>query len=204
MTSRSHSLIQIYSSAAALWQSAGAEPLDGLQVMLEMLALVKSCKTANLVRGELTRDAWKEARHVLASKLSLPAQATDHLERFADLSPGLVEQTHRAVTSLAPIFSRDYTQAFLNYLVHAPQTGLRRAEVGIFTWPDYLALLFPALLGRMPDDPVYIPFDSSGWLSILLAAAGWSVDCELRNAQTARVILLFAFLGDWKVACPFG
>ena len=97
-----------------------------------------------------------------------------------------------------------YVHELLQYLVHAPQTGLRGTELGGFAWPDYLIQLFAAFLDRAHTDPVYVPFDSSGWLPLLLAAAGWPVNCEVSHPQIARIFSLFAFLWRLEAECTFG
>lgn len=208
MTFASPSPMQLYSNVASLWREAGADdPLDGIEAMLEMLAIARCEADAesnglNLSTMELTHRAWSTAREHLANKINLPPPDID-LARLAERSPGLLEQTRRAVSAAAPVASarlaKEYFSALLNFLAHAPQTGLRRTDVGHFTWPDHLGRLFTALLGKPSGKPIYVPFESSGWLPLMLAEAGWPVDCELRNTQVARIFMLFGFLAGWNV-----
>jgi type I restriction enzyme M protein len=159
------------------------------------------------IKGELTGQRWEEVRHALTRTLSLPS----HIESsagFADRLPGLFEQTRRIADGLAPDISRksgsNIMSALLAFMMRAPQTGLRRTEVGSYIWPEYLARLFLALLGKPSGRQVYVPYDSSGWLPLLVAESGWAVESEIRNEQLARIFGLFGYLADWKLTVHVG
>jgi len=197
MSSRSHSSVELYEQFAALWGNAGAKPLDCLEGFLEFSAL-----QASDLEQPKSQCGWAEGRRLLAWRLDLPDQGRDDLERIASRSPGIIEQTYRTISVAAPQ-GRTSIHALLNHIGHASQAGLRGTEMaGV---PDYLIRLILCLLGdRKKNDPVYVPFDSSGWLPLFLAAHGWPVSCELTNPQIARIISLFALLGDWDVSVRLG
>jgi type I restriction enzyme M protein len=200
--------LQLYQNVASIWRDSGAsaDPLDLIEVILEMFVIARrraGVKSAlEIDQGELTPSIWRTLRAELDQELELPASDRGH-HSFAESTPGLLEKTRRAVaeaiSSKPEVIDSEYARALLRFLVHAPQTGLRRSALGYFAWPDYLAPLLTALMGKPSEQPVYCPFDSSGWMPLLLADAGWSVDCELANSQAARILLLFASLGDCKL-----
>ena len=203
MTTATPTAWQLYATLAPSWTEAGANPFDFVETMLEMLAGAKlhPKPDGNLV-GELTLRSWENVREDLTVDLNLPKPRGD-ARKFWERVPGLLELTRRSLSPVFPILSSKKGEAFaralLQFLVYAPQTGMRRTPLGEFKVPEYLAPLLCRLLGDPDKDALYCPFDSSGWMPLLLAEAGWSVDCELKNAQAARVLLLFAFVGNWKL-----
>lgn len=205
MTYRPPSPVQLFQSVLEIAHRDGnASPLDVVELLLEMMAYVQSERPsrASAFDAELTRESWSRVRGMLDRKLSLnmPTGAT---ERVIGHSPGLFEETRRAVEFVAPILkgpsSRDYMAALLGFLAHAPQLGFRRTDIGHAAWPEYLDRLFGALLERSRNRSVYVPFDSSGWLALLLASRGLKVACEVASEQTARVFTLFAFVAEWPL-----
>lgn len=205
MTYRPPSPFQLYHSVLDIALRAGAaSPMDTVELLLEMLAFAKLGPDDRLPAfdDELTREGWSRARDTLTHQLSLP-DTPGAAEGFAGRSPGLLEETRRAVASVAPIMAgqsgREFMAALLTFLAHAPQLGFRRTDIGHSAWPDYLDLLFKSLLDQPRNQSVYVPFDSSGWLALLLASGGTKVACELRSQQTARVFSLFAYLAGWPV-----
>ncbi|HEX5958364.1 MAG TPA: N-6 DNA methylase [Hyphomicrobiaceae bacterium] len=187
----------------------GVSPLQGVEAALEWLAYRSLSDEGRVspIKGELTGQRWEEVCSALTDALSLPS----HIESsasFAHRMPGLFEHTRRIADALAPDISRksgsSIMSAILAFMMRAPQTGLRRTEVGAYVWPEYLAELFPALLGKPTGKPVYVPYDSSGWLPLLLAESGWAVDTEIRNKQIARIFGLFGYLAGWKLTAHVG
>jgi type I restriction enzyme M protein len=180
-----------------------------VEVALEWLAYRRLSDEGRVspIKGELTGQRWEEVRHALTRALSLPSY-TEPSASFANKLPGLFEQTRRIADALAPDISRkagsNIMSALLAFMMRAPQTGLRRTEVGSYVWPEYLARLFLALMGKPAGKPVYVPYDSSGWLPLLLADSGWAVETEIRNEQIARIFGLFGYLADWKLTVHVG
>ena len=198
---------QIIWQLASEWRDAGARPLVVIETLLEMLAIRSHGSKLLEDNDELTLRGWERHRIKLADELELPPPSGG-LERFADNVPGLLEQTRRTVSQLLTGTSnsgvKDLVAGLLNILVSAPQWGGRSVALGHFTWTEYLPDLLIRLLGKPRTDPVYCPYESSGWMPLLLARAGWSVDCELPDPQIARVLLLFAFLNNWKIRARVG
>jgi type I restriction enzyme M protein len=201
-----------YREVAPAWHQAGAHPLDIVEVILEMLAIAKherGVRTPSFGLGqpELTSRTWNDMRRHLTETLGLPP-GEKQVAQLADQVPGLLEQTRRAVISLVSAMSEgdwpQFSRALLEFLAFAPQTGMRDTSLGYFRWPPYLAPLIKGLLGPPSQDPIYCPFDSSGWLPLLLAESGWVVRCETANLQAARVQMLFAFLGEWELKSHVG
>lgn len=212
MTSPHPSPSHLYSILAPSWSRAGASPADCIEVILEMLAVAKRDRqrpksSPELDAGELTMRSWELLRAKLDDAFDLPRGDSD-LHRWLDHAPGLLEETRRALSPIFPLLathqSERFAQSFLEFLAYAPQTGMRQTTLGYFRWPDYLAPLLGKLLGKPDEEPVYCPFDSSGWMPLFLAQAGWRMRCEVANSQTARILTLFAFIGGWELETHVG
>ena len=194
---------QIMWQLASAWRDAGAKPLDVIETLLEMLA--SRCHGSKLLddNDELTLRGWERQRIELADELELPP-ASGSLERCVNTVPGLLEQTRRTVAHLLADTSnsgfKDMVSGLLNILVSAPQlSGGRSLAPAHFTSAGYLSDLLIRLLGKPSAEPVYCPYESSSWMPLSLAKAGWPVDCELSDPQVARVLLLFASINNWKI-----
>jgi type I restriction enzyme M protein len=200
ITNAPDSAWRLYGMLATPWYRAGAEPFDCIETVLELAAAAKrGSEVLKPDNGELTLRSWEKLRGELTRSLDLPPAS--NLDRFLKL-PGLLEQTRRALA--LELADSGHAEAMLKFLVHAPQTDFRHAPVGYFKWPEDLGLLCTGLLGKPSSHPLYCPFDSSGWLPLLLARAGWTVMCEVTNAQAARVLMLFAYIGGWKLTARVG
>ena len=191
---------RLYSILAKPWSRAG-NASDCIETILELLAARKRGQLDD--EGELTLRTWEKMRHDLSKALHLPSP-TD-LGRFFESTPGLLEQTRRALASLTgKEGGSGHARAFLRFLMHESPAEFRHTSFLNFKWPEYLTQLTVKLMGKPSRAPLYCPFDSSGCLPLLLASHGWDVCCELENAQTARVLMLFAFVGGWKLSAHVG
>jgi type I restriction enzyme M protein len=203
----------LYRHIAPLWRDAGAQPLDTVEALLTMVAMAKhQQRSPNSIydfrHGELMQPVWVELHSRLAEVLDLPLVGSP-LEDIAARAPGLLEQTRRALAQSFPVIADDggrhFAHGLLDFFLHGLQTGLRDPSIGYFRWPRYLAPLFLGLLGRpSKKEPIYCPFDNSGLLAAVLADNGWTVHCELINHQAVRILLLFAFIGDWHLKVQIG
>jgi type I restriction enzyme M protein len=202
---------EVYRQVAPLWREAGARPLDLVEALLTMLAIAKHQQSDDeqiydLQHGELIQPTWEELHDRLAAALELPVER--NIDEIAARTPGLLEQTRRALSPAFVVvsddFRKDFSHELLNFFLHAVQAGFRDSPA-YFKWPRYLAPLLLGLLGPpSEEDAIYCPFDSSGLLAAVLADYGWSVDCELSNHQAARILRLLAFIGDWRLKVRIG
>ena len=201
---------QLYGALAPSWARAGISPHYALETILELVAIAKreSLRPHSSIGQEadtLTWRAWEQLRIELSHELDLPPAPR---ERIFDLKPGLLEETLQTLRPLLPILSspegRPFIDAFLDFLATAPQTAMRDTPIGYFKWPEYMARLVEKLLGKPDSHALYCPFDTSGWMPLFLSRAGWHVRCELGNSDTARILALFAYLGDWKLEVRVG
>jgi type I restriction enzyme M protein len=202
---------QLYASLAASWSRAGAGAFDCIEAIAAILAAAKlkpgRADGAAIETGELTWTSWESIYRQLAGSLDLPEGYGD-MRRFAERAPGLLEESRMVLAPAFPVIASpkaaEYVRSLIDFLVYAPQTGLRHTPVGYFKWPDYLAPLLQGLLGKPGKQRLYCPLDSSGWMPLMLAAAGWKVDCEVANDQSARVFKLLAFAAGWDLGARVG
>ena len=187
----------VWGSLAPLWHRAGANVFDTVESILEMLIALQAQGPLRDHHEELTAKGWRSVRRQLFSQDQVIAEAEGHRTERYFLTPGLLEQTRRILEpfSIAP----DTARALLHYFAYGVQTGLRHTELGEFKLPPFLKSLVKGLLDPRPNETVYCPFESSGWLPLMLAADGWTVYSEVQNQQAARVLALFSRLGRWNL-----
>ncbi len=196
-------IFALYSRLTDVWRRSNlASPADGIECLLEMLAFHRLSGTGDMpdFNAELTEKSWQRVRDCLTEQLRLPAPATSY---SAISSPALAEEIRRIVGDATAEMDEgeevDFMSPLLDFLAFAPQTGLRRTEIGQSKFSETLPNLFLELIEATPSSTHYIPFDSSSWLPLLMARNGCNVFCELQSAQSARISALFASLAKWPL-----
>ncbi|CAN2536302.1 hypothetical+protein [Methylocapsa aurea] len=210
MNSKTPTPAQIFSATGDAWRHTGANATAFVVPMCEMMAALKLAKSdgkhgVRFPSAELTLADWHALRHRTQEALALPAYdgRAAEIERW----PGLMEQCRRIVEPITPLLLSKDAGPFVLDLVR--DMARNRASVFMISWllqwtPDFLEPLVSHLIKAAKPSDLYVPFESSGWLPLMLAARGHRVFSDIQNAEVAYLIQLLAFLGDWDLTVRVG
>lgn len=196
------------STIVELWAPTNIRGLDSLELILEILAAKKLIRQDNKSGLAVRMDVQTliQALLRLNEQIDLPEAPTRINELPADF-PFLLEKTSSDLNSVLENIDQGQTISVANYISLQLSDVNRSREIRHKLMQSKLNNLYPLLaelIGKATKERIYIPYDSSAWLAVLIAEHGGHVDCDVRHLQTARILRLATFILNWDMELKLG